>query len=252
MANHKLNINLPVGLIDADLLCKGTRHPNLVLLKLAGYFRDHKIPYELIVDSNVNLDKYQRIYLSRVFVFTTLPKFIEEYIKAHPKTWTRKIQMGGTGFYALEENKTKFSKLRMNDMTRLSSDPYLVGFSMAHQMPDYNLYNGFIDNEVKKMVELDTKKYLQKFGEAPTEDVLIKFDLKHRKKYKDYLYYSIGFLTRGCFRKCSFCVNKLENRIYKYSELSWFLDNERDEKGKLKRPYIYLWDDNFLASPPSV
>jgi hypothetical protein len=35
-----------------------------------------------------------------------------------------------------------------------------------------------------------------------------------------------------------------------YSKLNDFLDNEIDEKtGKLKRPYIYLWDDNFLASP---
>ena len=30
------------------------------------------------------------------------------------------------------------------------------------------------------------------------------------------------------------------------------MDNERDENGKLIRPYIYLWDDNFLASPPKV
>lgn len=35
-----------------------------------------------------------------------------------------------------------------------------------------------------------------------------------------------------------------------YSNLNDFLDNEKDEvTGKLKRPYIYLWDDNFLASP---
>lgn len=34
-----------------------------------------------------------------------------------------------------------------------------------------------------------------------------------------------------------------------YSNLLDFLDNEKDEKGKLKRPYIYLWDDNFLAYP---
>ena len=30
-----------VGLVDADLLCNGTRHPNLALLKIAGYFRDN-------------------------------------------------------------------------------------------------------------------------------------------------------------------------------------------------------------------
>ena len=30
-----------IGLVDADLLCNGTRHPNLALLKIAGYLRDN-------------------------------------------------------------------------------------------------------------------------------------------------------------------------------------------------------------------
>ena len=30
-----------IGLVDADLLCIGTRHPNLALLKIAGYLRDN-------------------------------------------------------------------------------------------------------------------------------------------------------------------------------------------------------------------
>ena len=37
MARRKIKI----GLVDADLLCNGTRHPNLALLKIAGYFRDN-------------------------------------------------------------------------------------------------------------------------------------------------------------------------------------------------------------------
>lgn len=68
-----------IGLVDADLLCKGTRHPNLVLLKLAGYFRDNGIKYELVIKEEIDLNKYKYIYLSRVFTFTKLPKFIEEY-----------------------------------------------------------------------------------------------------------------------------------------------------------------------------
>ena len=32
-----------IGLIDADLLDNGTRHPNLVLLKLAGFFQDKSV-----------------------------------------------------------------------------------------------------------------------------------------------------------------------------------------------------------------
>ena len=34
-----------IGLIDADLLDNGTRHPNLVLLKLAGFFHDNGITF---------------------------------------------------------------------------------------------------------------------------------------------------------------------------------------------------------------
>lgn len=68
-----------IGLVDADLLDNGTRHPNLVLLKLAGYFRDHGIPYELIIDAEANLECYRRVYLSRVFAFTKLPKFVVDF-----------------------------------------------------------------------------------------------------------------------------------------------------------------------------
>ena len=95
---------------------------------------------------------------------------------------------------------------------------------MRTQMPDYHLYDEFIG--VMENVKTSSKYY------------------------KDYKYYSIGFLTRGCFRRCPFCVNKLERKALPYSKLDDFLDNEIDETtGKLKRPYIYLWDDNFLASP---
>lgn len=239
MATKKLNKKLPVGLVDADLLCKGTRHPNLVLLKLAGYFRDHGIPYELIIDDNVDLERYQRVYLSRVFVFTTLPKFVTDYQAAHPKTWEKKLQMGGTGFYAVEEDREKFDEERRKDMLKLSIDPFLPGFSMAHQMPDYTIYNAYIDREVEKKVDEETKKLQKKNGVAPTAEEIEKLITKHRKKYKDYLDYSIGFLTRGCIRQCSFCVNKGERGILPYSDLDDFVDDSR--------PFIYLWDDNFLC-----
>lgn len=41
-----------IGLIDADLLDKGSRHPNLALLKIAGFLFDNHIPFELILDYN--------------------------------------------------------------------------------------------------------------------------------------------------------------------------------------------------------
>ena len=231
--------NIIIGLLDADLLGNGTRHPNLVILKLAGYFRDHKIPYELIFGDSVDIEKYDRVYLSKVFTFTDLPLFITKYKNQHPNTWMHKISEGGTGFYATEEDRDIFNEKRKEDMLRLNNDPLLPGFSMAHQMPDYNVYDHYIEHAVSLKVEEDSKAFLKKFKRYPDASFLVSSRAKHRKKYKDYLDYSIGFLTRGCIRQCSFCVNKGERGIYPYSNLEDFVDSSR--------PFIYLWDDNFLC-----
>ena len=82
-------------------------------------------------------------------------------------------------------------------------------------MPYYDLYKEYIDKQVDAGFKRD--------------------------KYKDYEHYSIGFLTRKCFRHCPFCVNKLEDGVVSYSKLEWFHDK--------KRPHVYFWDDNFLGAP---
>ena len=223
-----------IGLVDADLMDGGTRHPNLALLKLAGFLREHNIAFELIEDEKADIGKYHLIYISKVFSFTKDPQFFAE---AKCNGNLSKFRWGGTGFYALIDRDDEFTQERINDMSRLENDDFLnrfpnksggkeMGISMAHQMPYYDLYLPFIEKQVAK----------------------------GRKKsyFKDYLQYSIGFLTRGCFRRCPFCVNRLERRIIPHSRIGWFLDNERNENGKLRRPYIYLWDDNFLASSPTV
>lgn len=48
-------------------------------------------------------------------------------------------------------------------------------------------------------------------------------------------------MTRGCFRKCEFCVNKKYDRAFKASNPAEFVDSHR------KR--ILLLDDNVLACP---
>ena len=219
-----------VGLVDADLLDNGTRHPNLVLLKIAGFLNDNHIPFHLILDPEEDISSYDRIYLSRVFTFTSMPSFYE---KAKGTKDEKKFATGGTGFYADKQNVKEFSEERHKDMNSLENDFFLNrypnlrggnkthGIDMARQMPFYHLYDEYVDKQVESGFKRD--------------------------KYKDYQKYSIGFLTRGCIRHCPFCVNKLESTIHPYSDLEWFLDEERDEKGRLVRPYIYLWDDNFLA-----
>lgn len=233
-----------IGLVDADLLCNGTRHPNLALLKIAGFFRDNGFVrgetndssfYELITNE-VNfeqLQKYDLFYVSCVFTFTldNPPLVLTTLLK--DKKLARKVRMGGTGSYANFSVEEGFADYREEDMHRLERDVFLntlknksgrPGINMRTQMPDYHLYDDFIS-------------VMEAIKRSPAY-------------YKDYKEYSIGFLTRGCFRRCSFCVNKLEQKAMPYSNLNDFLDNEVDETtGRLKRPYIYLWDDNFLASP---
>lgn len=197
------------GIVDVDLLDCGTRHPNLVLMKIAGYLRDNNISYKFIFNENENLEKYSYIYASKVFTFSKEPNFFNAR-----NIDQNKIKKGGTGYYAEEKNLETFIRLQNEDMKGLEKDPNLPGFGMAHQMPDYTLYDDYIDNELSKGKDL--------------------------KRFKDYQYFSIGFLTRGCIRKCPFCVNKNIDFVYDYSSLSDFVDPSR--------PIIYLWDDNFLAS----
>lgn len=213
-----------IGLVDADLLCNGTRHPNLALLKIAGYLFDNNVSFELITDPNADTTKYAHIYMSRVFTFTEEPEF---YRNARPSE-QKKFHLGGTGYYANEKSVSKFRELREADMERLSKDEYLNtmicqhsgqrGINMATQMPYYHLYDEYVQQQIDAGYKRD--------------------------KYKDYLDYSIGFLTRKCYRHCPFCVNKLEDGVVPYSRLEWFHDRTR--------PHVYFWDDNFLAAPYDV
>ncbi len=236
-----LTKNKEIGLVDADLLCKGTRHPNLVLLKLAGFFKSKGYHYRLITNLDADLEEYSCVYLSRVFTFTELPEFVEKFCKRHPKSWHKHLKMGGTGFYATENDPIKFIEKRNKDMCQLEEDEFLKGFSMAHQMPDYTLYNDYVSEEIKKRTDICIDAYRKKNKEEPTLKIIDGFKSKSRMYFKDYLDYSIGFLTRGCIRGCPFCINKNERKILPYSQLNDFVDNDR--------PYIYLWDDNFLNYP---
>ena len=224
-----------IGLVDADLLNGGTRHPNLLLMKLSGFLKGNNFVVELITTNTINISKYKIIYISKVFSFSPDPQF---YTTA-TKYQKRKFRIGGTGMYATKTNVPAFKQFRERDMHQIESDPFLstlpnkynieerpFGIDLSRQMPDYNLYDDYIEQKVKE-------------GRNPNY-------------YSDYKRYSIGFLTRGCIRHCPFCVNKLENEISAYSKLEWFICNEKDDRGRLIRPYIYLWDDNFLAAPKEI
>lgn len=86
---------------------------------------------------------------------------------------------------------------------------------IEHHMPDYHLY----DEWVNEQLENGGKKV----------------------DFKYYTDYSIGFVTRGCFRQCAFCVNRNYKKVEIHSPLSEFVDESRKK--------ICLLDDNFLGCP---
>lgn len=86
---------------------------------------------------------------------------------------------------------------------------------IEHHMPDYHLYDNWVEQQLNKGLP--------------------------RVEFKYYLDYSIGFLTRGCFRQCEFCVNRNYRKAELHSPLDEFYDPERKK--------ICMLDDNFLSHP---
>lgn len=84
---------------------------------------------------------------------------------------------------------------------------------IEHSMPDYHLY----DDWVKMMREKGVSA----------------------KELEYYTDHSIGFMTRGCIRGCSFCVNKNYRICNRHASVTEFLDPQRK--------YICLLDDNVLS-----
>lgn len=118
-----------------------------------------------------------------------------------------RIHIGGTGFF--------FDKA-----------PNLPD-EIEHHMPDYHLYDEWINAEIRR-AELEAAKSGKKLNKSA-------FMLQ----FKEYTDYSIGFITRGCFRKCKFCVNQKYDRVFMHSPLDEFYDPSRKK--------ICLLDDNFFG-----
>jgi hypothetical protein len=90
--------------------------------------------------------------------------------------------------------------------------PKLPDF-IEHSMPDYHIYDEFVSEQIAAGAKSGATKY--------------------------YTNYSIGFLTRGCFRGCAFCVNRNLKKAVAHSPLSEFVAEDR--------PKLCFLDDNFFA-----
>lgn len=202
---------MKVCIIDADLIGrKKHRFPNLVCEKISAYWKERGAEVKLKLDYE-NLDTFDEVYISKVFTDTPVPKWIQDGIDMDnvKVTLPPNIHVGGTGFF--------FAKA-----PNLPED-------IEHHMPDYHLYDEWIHDEIKKAEEkaINENKSFNKTA--------------YMVQFREYLEYSIGFMTRGCFRKCPFCVNQKYNHVFEHSPLEEFYDNSR------KR--ICLLDDNFFGCP---
>ena len=202
---------MKVAIIDADLIgCTKHRFPNLVCEKISAYWKEKGAEVHLKLDYE-NLEMFDEVYISKVFTDTWVPEWISQKANMDKVTSNlpSNIHVGGTGFY--------FAKA-----PNLSDE-------IEHHMPDYHLYDEWIEEEVTK-AECAAKAAGKNFNRK-----------KFLIQFKEYTDYSIGFITRGCFRKCPFCVNQKYDHVFLHSPLEEFFDPSMKK--------ICLLDDNFLGCP---
>lgn len=223
-----------IGIIDADLIGREKhRFPNLVCEKISKYHKDLGDEVTLLRDYD-HMDEYDDIYICKVFTDTWVPDWINENVDMDSGTVNLppKYHVGGTGFF-------------------FAHAPNLPD-EIEHYMPDYDLYNEWIEETVTeaKIIhdEKEEAKYQKSLKNAERKNDVSLIHTKkafneknYRVQFKEYTDYSIGFMTRGCFRKCPFCVNQKYDHVFLHSPLEEFYDPNRKK--------ICLLDDNFLGCP---
>lgn len=203
---------MSIAIIDADLIGRDKhRFPNLVCEKISAYWKEKGKQVILKLDYD-DLERFEKVYICKVFTDTWVPEWIRNGVDmdAVSLDLPDNIKVGGTGFF--------FAKA-----------PNLP-FEIEHHMPDYDLYNDWIQAEVER-AEKEALATGRNFNKS-----------KFMVQFKEYTDYSIGFTTRGCFRKCPFCVNQKYDRVFCHSALEEFYDP--------KRKKICLLDDNILGFNP--
>ena len=194
-----------IGIIDAEIVGK-TKHrfPNLACMKISSWYKSQGDNVRLCL-SYEDIEQFDKVFISKVFVKTDIPmedKSIE------------KTELNCAEYYAnnpfLKNPKIEYGGTGFF----YEKAPKLPG-NIEHCLPDYHLYDEWVANCIVNGAK--------------------------QKEFVYYTDYSIGFLTRGCFRQCQFCVNKIYNKCCAHSALDEFVD--------ISRPKLCFLDDNFFACP---
>ena len=123
---------MKIAIIDADLIGrKKHRFPNLACMKLSGYYKGRRDDVALKTNYE-GLDKFDRVYLSKVFTDTEMPEGILE---------KGNVSYGGTGFF-------------YDKAPKLPNE-------IEHHMPDYHLYDEWVNEQIESgKKRVDFKYYL--------------------------------------------------------------------------------------------
>lgn len=112
---------MKIAIIDAELIGKKKhRFPNLVSMKISGYYKNQGNDVELITEYTDDLKSYDKVFLSKVFTETQVPEWVLELPN---------IEYGGTGFF-------------YDNAPPLDS-------AIEHCMPDYHLYDVWVDKQIE-------------------------------------------------------------------------------------------------------
>ena len=178
-----------IAIIDAEIIGKNKhRFPNLACMKISSYYKNQGHNVTLLT-SYENIDKYDKVFLSKVFIKTEIP--------CEPEDKTNKTENAIINYY---ENNSflKYPNLTYGGTGFYYDKAPVLPYEIEHSTPDYHLY----DDWITKCIEKGAKE----------------------KEFTYYQNYSIGFLTRGCFRHCEFCVNKHFNKCSIHSPIKELLD----------------------------
>ena len=121
---------MKIAIIDADLIGRDKhRFPNLVCMKLSGYYKELGAEIELKTDYE-DLAAYDKVFISKVFTDTP----IDEEILKLPN-----VEYGGTGFFYDKAPK--------------------LPDEVEHHMPDYHLYDEWVNEQIESGKKRNDFKY---------------------------------------------------------------------------------------------
>lgn len=141
MNNKKMDKN-KIAIIDADLIGrKKHRLPNLVCMKLSGYYKSNGYDVELKTNYD-NLFDYNKLFISKVFTDTP----IDSNILILPN-----VEYGGTGFF-------------YDKAPRLPDE-------IEHSMPDYQSTKLIQETSLNEFVAIDHRKSTDERIEQIKKDI---------------------------------------------------------------------------------